>query len=73
MNIGDLVLLKQGLKLIRCVVISVDTEFVTLRMEYHKGMGCDIKVNINSEDIIKPSGLHVDGFDYKEDIGFTRV
>lgn len=73
MSIGEIVMLKKGLNLIRCVVIDIDTEFVTLRMEYHKGLGCDIKVNINSKDIIKPSGLRVDGFDYKEDIGFTRV
>ena len=73
MKVGDLILLKQASKLVRCVVIDIDTEFVTLRLEYKKGFGTDIKVNINSEDIIKPSGLRVDGFDYKEDIGFTRV
>ena len=73
MKVGDLILLKQASKLVRCVVIDIDTEFVTLRLEYHKGIGTDIKVNVNSKDIIKPSGLHVDGFDYKEDIGFTRV
>ena len=73
MKIGDLILLKQAGKLIRCVIIDIDTEFVTLRLEYKKGFGTDIKVNINSEDIIKPSGLSVDGFDYKEDIGFFRV
>ena len=73
MKIGDLILLKQGLKLIRCVVIDIDATFVTLRMEYHKWIGTDIKVNINSDEIIKPSGLHVDGFDYKDDIGFFRA
>ena len=73
MKIGDLILLKQAGKLIRCVIIDIDTEFVTLRLEYKKGFGTDIKVNINSEDIIKPSGLHVDGLDYKEDNGFFRV
>ena len=73
MKIGDLVLLKQASKLIRCVVIDIDTEFVTLRLDYKRGLGCDIMVNINSEDIIKPSGLHVDGFDYKDDIGFFRA
>ena len=72
-KLGEMVLLKQGLKLIRCVVIDIDATFVTLRMEYHKGIGTDIKVNINSEDFIKPSGLHVDGFDYKDDIGFFRA
>ena len=72
-KVGSLVLLKQAGKLIRCVVIDIDTELVTLRMEYHKGLGCDIKINVNSEDIIKPSGLRVDGFDYKEDNGFFRA
>ena len=67
MKIGDLILLKQGLKLIRCVVIDVDATFVTLRMEYHKGIGTDIKVNINSEDIIKPNGLKVGNFDFIND------
>ena len=67
MNIGEIVLLKQGLKLIRCVIIDIDATFVTLRMEYHKGIGADIKVNINSEDIIKPSGLRVDNFDFIND------
>ncbi|MGN0973241.1 MAG: hypothetical protein ACI4OT_00710 [Bacilli bacterium] len=72
-KVGQIVMLKKASKLIRCVVISVDTEFVTLRLDYKRGLGCDIKVNINSEDIIKPSGLHVDGFDYKEDIGFYKA
>ena len=67
MKVGDLVLLKQGLKLIRCVIIDIDATFVTLRMEYHKGIGADIKVNINSEDIIKPSGLRVDNFSFIND------
>ena len=73
MKVGSIVLLKQAGKLIRAIVIDIDTEFVTLRLDYKRGMGCDIKVNINSEDIIKPSGLHVDGFDYKDDIGFFRA
>lgn len=73
MSIGEIVMLKKGLNLIRCVVIDIDTEFVTLRMEYKKGFGTDIKINVNSKDIIKPSGLHVDGFDYKEDIGFYKA
>ena len=73
MKIGDLVLLKQGLKLVRAVVISVDLTYVTLRLDYKQGFGADIKLDINSEDIIKPSGLHVDGFDYKDDIGFFRA
>lgn len=72
-KLGEIVMLKRASKLIRAIVIDIDTEFVTLRLDYKRGMGCDIKVNINSEDIIKPSGLHVDGFDYKDDIGFFRA
>ena len=67
MKIGDLVLLKQGLKLVRAVVISVDLTYVTLRLDYKQGFGADIKLNINSEDIIKPSELKVGNFDYNND------
>ena len=72
-KLGEIVMLKQGLKLVRAVVISVDLTYVTLRLDYKQGFGADIKLDINSEDIIKPSGLHVDGFDYKDDIGFFRA
>lgn len=72
-KVGQIVMLKKASKLIRCVVIDIDATFVTLRMEYKQGFGTDIRLNINSEDIIKPSGLHVDGFDYKEDNGFFRA
>ena len=67
MKIGDLVLLKQASKLIRCVVIDIDTEFVTLRLEYKKGIGTDIKLDINSDEIIKPNGLRVDNFSFIND------
>ena len=73
MKIGEMVLLKQGLKLVRAVVVDIDLTYVTLRLDYKQGFGADIKLDINSEDIIKPSGLHVDGFDYKDDIGFFRA
>ena len=66
-KLGEMVLLKQGLKLVRAVVISVDLTFVTLRLDYKQGIGCDIKLNVNSEDIIKPSGLKVGNFDYNND------
>lgn len=72
-KLGEIVMLKQGLKLVRAVVISVDLTYVTLRLDYKQGFGANIKLDINSEDIIKPSGLHVDGFDYKDDIGFFRA
>ena len=67
MKIGEMVLLKQGLKLVRAVVVDVDLTFVTLRLDYKQGIGCDIKLNVNSEDIIKPSGLKVGNFDYNND------
>ena len=66
-KLGEIVMLKQGLKLVRAVVISVDLTFVTLRLDYKQGFGADIKLNINSEDIIKPSGLKVGNFDYNND------
>ena len=66
-KLGEMVLLKQGLKLVRAVVISVDLTYVTLRLDYKQGFGCDIKLDINSEDIIKPSGLRVDNFDFIND------
>lgn len=72
-KLGEMVLLKQGLKLVRAVVVDIDLTYVTLRLDYKQGFGADIKLDINSEDIIKPSGLHVDGFDYKDDIGFFRA
>lgn len=66
-KLGEIVMLKQGLKLVRAVVISVDLTYVTLRLDYKQGFGADIKLNINSEDIIKPSGLKVGNFDYNND------
>lgn len=72
-KVGQMVLLKQAGKLVRAVVVDIDLTYVTLRLDYKQGFGADIKLNINSEDIIKPSGLHVDGFDYKEDIGFYKA
>ena len=66
-KLGEMVLLKQGLKLVRAVVVDVDLTFVTLRLDYKQGIGCDIKLNVNSEDIIKPSGLKVGNFDYNND------
>lgn len=72
-KVGQMVLLKQAGKLVRAVVVDIDLTYVTLRLDYKQGFGADIKLNINSEDIIKPSGLHVDGFDYKEDVGFYKA
>ena len=72
-KLGEMVLLKQGLKLVRAVVVDIDLTYVTLRLDYKQGFGADIKLDINSDEIIKPSGLRVDGFDYKDDIGFFRA
>ena len=67
MSIGEIVMLKRGLKLVRAVVVDIDLTYVTLRLDYKQGFGADIKLNINSEDIIKPSGLKVGNFDYNND------
>lgn len=50
---GQLVMLKKGLKYIRYVVVDIDATFVTLRLDYKKGIGATIKVKRNSTDLIK--------------------
>ncbi len=67
MKIGDFVLLKQAGKLVRCVVVDIDLTYVTLRLDYKQGFGCDIKLDINSDEIIKPNGLKVGNFDFIND------
>lgn len=52
-KLGQLVLLKKGFEFVRCVVIDVDATFVTLRMEYKKGIGTDFKLNVNDKNIIR--------------------
>ena len=64
---GQIVMLKRGLKLVRAVVISVDLTYVTLRLDYKQGFGADIKIDINSDEIIKPNGLRVDNFSFIND------
>ena len=66
-KLGEIVMLKQGLKLVRAVVISVDLTYVTLRLDYKQGFGADIKLDINSDEIIKPNGLKVGNFDFIND------
>ena len=66
-KVGQIVMLKRGLKLVRAVVISVDLTYVTLRLDYKQGFGADIKIDINSDEIIKPNGLRVDNFDFIND------
>ena len=66
-KLGEMVLLKRAGKFVRAVVVDIDLTFVTLRLDYKQGIGCDIKLNVNSEDIIKPSGLKVGNFDFIND------
>ena len=66
-KVGQIVMLKRGLKLVRAVVISVDLTYVTLRLDYKQGFGADIKLDINSDEIIKPNGLRVDNFSFIND------
>lgn len=53
MYIGQLVVLKKGLKYIRAVVIDVDATFVTLRLDYKKSIGTTIKISKDSKDLLK--------------------
>ena len=66
-KLGEIVMLKRGLKLVRAVVISVDLTYVTLRLDYKQGFGADIRLDINSDEIIKPNGLRVDNFSFIND------
>ena len=60
MNIGTQVLLKQGFKLMKAVVIDIDLTFVTLKVEYKQGQHCNIKVKRNSNCII--NGIYTEAF-----------
>lgn len=53
MKIGEIVLLKKGLKYIRAVVIDIDATFVTLRLDYKKSIGTTIKISKDSKDLLK--------------------
>ena len=66
-KIGQHVLLKQGTKLVKCIIIDVDLTFITLKMEYKKGSGANIKVNVNSKNLINPEGANITGFDFNND------
>lgn len=71
-KVGSMVLLKQGCKLVKAIVIDVDLTFVTLKLHYKKGEGATVKMNINSKDIIKfDGGVNIKGFDYTDNI--TRL
>lgn len=70
-NVGQLVWLRQAGKLVNAVVISIDATFITLKVNYKKGKGIDIKINKNSKDIINPNGTNISGFDFNND--FMRI
>ena len=53
MHIGQIVLLKKGLKYVRAVVVEIDTDFVTLNLDYKRCCGCTVRVSRNSKDLIK--------------------
>lgn len=52
-RIGQLVILKKGLKYIRGVVIEIDTDFITLRLDYKRCVGTKVRVSKDSKDLIK--------------------
>lgn len=52
MKIGSVVLLKQGLKLVRGVVVSIDTDFISVDVKYNRGKGTILKVRKDSKDLI---------------------
>ena len=60
MNIGSIVWLKQASKMVRAVVIDIDTDFFTLKVEYKQGKHCNIKVKRNSNCII--NGIDTEAF-----------
>jgi hypothetical protein len=66
MKVGQTVLLKQGLKLIKAVVISIDTDFVSLDVKYDRNKGSVIRLRKDSKDIIKLDFTHKEV--YKGDV-----
>lgn len=60
MNIGSQVLLRQGFKLVKAIVVDVDLTYITLKVEYKKGKHCNIKIKKNSSNIIK--GIDAEAF-----------
>jgi hypothetical protein len=51
-KVGNVVLLKQGLKLVRGVIISVDTDFISVDIKYNRGKGTILKVRKDSKELI---------------------
>ena len=52
MNIGQVVLLKQGFKYVRAIVVSIDTDFISLDVNYNRNKGTILKIRKDSKDII---------------------
>ena len=51
--VGQLVMLKRLGCYVRAVVVSVDTDFVTLNLNYKQSIGLTVKVSKDSTDLIK--------------------
>ena len=50
--VGQLVMLKRLGRYVRAVVVSVDTDFVTLNLNYKQSIGLTVKVSKDSTDLI---------------------
>ena len=51
-KVGNMVLLRQGLKLVRGVIISIDTDIISVDVKYNRGKGTVLKVRKDSKDLI---------------------
>ena len=51
--VGQLVMFKRLGRYVRAVVVSVDTDFVTLNLNYKQSIGLTVKVSKDSTDLIK--------------------
>ena len=75
MKLGQNVLVKYGMSLIKAVVIDIDFSYATLRVEYEKGKHCNIRVknedkeifsiDLDTKSVLDPKEL------YKESTGYT--
>lgn len=60
MNIGNVVWLKEGMKLAKGIVVDIDLTYITLKVEYKKGQPVNVKVKRNSNCII--NGIDTEAF-----------
>jgi hypothetical protein len=75
MKLGQNVLVKYGMSLVKAIVIDIDFEYATLRVEYEKGKHCNIRVknqdkelfsiDLDTKSVLDPKEL------YKESTGYT--